>query len=377
VGNRTTRTADAAVTTYGYDAFSNRLETVTSPATIRVRGYSESGATVSYANGTGKVLQTALYDATDRLVKAAATRGGTLGKYAHNALGQRVAKRVDGVTTHFIYNLSGQLIAEHDEATGTWRRFYVRLDGMLLGGAKQGQPGTGAIHVDHLGTPQKITDIDGAVVWDAVYRPFGKTESIAGALTFNLRFPGQYYDAETKLHYNYFRDYDPKTGRYVESDPIGLGGGWNTYAYVGGNPVMRVDPRGLFKLDCPKCKWGSTISGKVEQQAKNACARVSAIITDEKLRKCIEKRCNDNGTIICTDVDCPKPKLAYNVSYKIFKLKIYSSKKINICVNNFPSNTNGFGMVAIHEFAHSCRWDHNEGKGVPGNNGKSNSMTGY
>ena len=59
------------------------------------------------------------------------------------------------------------------------------------------------------------------------------------------RYPGQYFDAESGLHYIYFRDYDPKTGRYIEPDPIGLAGGMNLYSYVGGNPLSRVDPYGL------------------------------------------------------------------------------------------------------------------------------------
>jgi RHS repeat-associated protein len=61
----------------------------------------------------------------------------------------------------------------------------------------------------------------------------------------NLRFAGQYYDAETGLHYNYYRYYDPQSGRYITSDPIGLEGGLNTYSYVGNNPVFDIDPLGL------------------------------------------------------------------------------------------------------------------------------------
>ena len=67
------------------------------------------------------------------------------------------------------------------------------------------------------------------------------------SVTVNLRLPGQYYDAETGLHYNVFRDYDPSLGRYLESDPIGLDGGLNTYAYVEGNPLLYIDPLGLTR----------------------------------------------------------------------------------------------------------------------------------
>ena len=80
--------------------------------------------------------------------------------------------------------------------------------------------------------------------------PFGNTvpdenPSSLGAFEFSLRFPGQYADRETNLNYNYFRDYDPMLGRYGQSDPVGLKGGLNTYAYVTGNPVVLTDPFGL------------------------------------------------------------------------------------------------------------------------------------
>ena len=100
-------------------------------------------------------------------------------------------------------------------------------------------------HNDHLGTPQVLTDEDQNVVWQGRYDPFGKVEETVALVEQNLRFPGQYLDRETGQHYNYFRDYDPTTGRYVESDPIGLEGGINTYSYVSANPLIFIDPDGL------------------------------------------------------------------------------------------------------------------------------------
>ncbi|WP_162172812.1 RHS repeat-associated core domain-containing protein, partial [Snodgrassella communis] len=101
---------------------------------------------------------------------------------------------------------------------------------------------------DHLGTPQLAINSTGEQSWKINSDAFGNSELDANnQITMNLRFPGQYYDAETGLSYNYFRDYDAKTGRYIESDPIGLAGGINTYGYVGGNPIEFIDPFGLAK----------------------------------------------------------------------------------------------------------------------------------
>ncbi len=107
------------------------------------------------------------------------------------------------------------------------------------------------VHPDNLGTPRMITrPTDNAIVWRwDNNEPFGvgaANESVSGTtFKYNLRFPGQYYDWETGTHYNYFRDYDPSIGRYIESDPIGLGGGTNTYGYVLANPIAFADPLGL------------------------------------------------------------------------------------------------------------------------------------
>jgi RHS repeat-associated protein len=110
------------------------------------------------------------------------------------------------------------------------------------------------IHGDNLGTPYFVTDLDGTIVWSATYLPFGEAsvnEDPDGDgldYTLNKRFPGQYFDVETGLHYNYFRDYDSQVGRYLESDPIGLAGGLNTYVYVAANPITGFDPLGLFQM---------------------------------------------------------------------------------------------------------------------------------
>ncbi len=114
------------------------------------------------------------------------------------------------------------------------------------------------MHVDQVVNPQKLTDGSGLVVWDRVADPFGVEIAATGSLTQRLRFPGQYADDETDLFQNWNRDYDPSLGRYVQSDPIGLLGGINTYAYVEGNPLKFVDPKGLQQnkrfRDCDKAE---------------------------------------------------------------------------------------------------------------------------
>ena len=108
------------------------------------------------------------------------------------------------------------------------------------------------IHPDHLNSPRRIYDQSQQLVWAWEQgEPFGNdvpngNPSGLGAVDFPLRFPGQYFDRETGLAYNMARDYSPEIGRYIESDPIGLRGDLNTYAYVGGNPVSFTDPRGLI-----------------------------------------------------------------------------------------------------------------------------------
>jgi RHS repeat-associated protein len=120
------------------------------------------------------------------------------------------------------------------------------------------------VHSDHLGTPRLITDTDKKPVWQWPYSAFGNNQTSA-ALTqtvlangqtmlksskavveVNLRFPGQYFDSESGLNQNWNREYNARLGRYIQSDPIGLEGGINTFGYVDGNPLSAIDPTGEF-----------------------------------------------------------------------------------------------------------------------------------
>lgn len=137
------------------------------------------------------------------------------------------------------------------------------------------------IHNTQIGAPELVTDSDQNVVWKAAYDPYGKAEILESQIEQNIRLPGQYFDAETGNHYNFFRDYSSSTGRYMQSDPIGLAGGLATYQYAKGNPVVFLDPFGLsaltiryqdgaeVKIDNPN---GSSL---IEQLTKSANGSIS------------------------------------------------------------------------------------------------------
>lgn len=109
------------------------------------------------------------------------------------------------------------------------------------------------IHTDHLNTPRVIVNSSNTTIWrwDSVHAfganiPFEDPDNNGQLFEYNPRFPGQYFDKETNLHYNYFRYYEPETGRYISPDPIGLAGGLNIYGYVEQNPLSFIDPLGLY-----------------------------------------------------------------------------------------------------------------------------------
>ncbi|HTP26246.1 MAG TPA: RHS repeat-associated core domain-containing protein, partial [Anaeromyxobacteraceae bacterium] len=189
---------------------------------------------------------TYVYDGRGRMKSAGTTT------YAINGLGQRVKKN-NGSDLFFAYDEAGHLIGEYD-STGAPIEETVWLGDLPVAVIKPKTPsGFDAFYIwtDNLGTPRQITDTTNQSRWEWPNAdPFGNNQpnenpASLGAFNYNLRFPGQYYDAEKASNYNYFRDYDPGIGRYVESDPIGLGGGYNTYSYVASSPLRFADFLGL------------------------------------------------------------------------------------------------------------------------------------
>lgn len=234
IGNRLTKTQDGVTESYTYSSTSHRLDSVGSTNLT----YDAAGNTLTKGD------LTFTYNQVGRL--ATASKTGMNASYTYNAQGQRVKKTVDDgtttVTTLYHYDQGGQLIAETD-GQGSVRKEYLYLDGMRIATVDSGT--LYYVHTDHLGAPLALTDSSGTVQWKGSYDPYGNVTVEVNNLDQTQRFPGQRYSAETGLHYNYFRDYDPEIGRYLQSDPIELNGGINTYGYVSGNPANYVDPLGL------------------------------------------------------------------------------------------------------------------------------------
>jgi RHS repeat-associated protein len=183
------------------------------------------------------------------------------------------------------------------------------------------------ILTDHLGSPIEVHDMSGALLWTWYSDAFGTTlpdedpGHTGKRFTLNVRFPGQYYDAESGLHYNGQRYYAPTLGRYISSDPIGLAGGINTYAYVGGDPLRHSDSLGLDR-DC----------GPGKKPDVNRICR--PFPEDQNLAICVTGECSsglkptipDNRSIaeidqsgcefVCTNLTGPTP-LPFGYSLKI------------------------------------------------------------
>ena len=232
--------------TKGAATTNHRLQSVASIA----RGYDDSGNTTSMG-GTAKTFE---YNQAGRLSVVRAN-GTQTASYLYNGGGERVRRIAGGQTTLTLYGDAGQWLGDYD-ATGQPLQQAIWFDDLpvgLLTGASANLT-LHYIEADALGTPRVVIDptrnvavwrwgLDGEAFGDSA--PDQDPDNDGIAFVFDMRFPGQRYDSASGLNYNYYRDYDPATGRYVQSDPIGLAGGISTYGYVRGNSLTRIDLLGL------------------------------------------------------------------------------------------------------------------------------------
>lgn len=263
-----------------YDKLGNRLSETRGTSAARTLVYdAKSSRLLSTPEGryrydsTGNPIQAGgreyIFDGAGRL-RAVYEKDEMSALYTYNSRGQRIAKTVPvkGRPSSTLYLYEGdRLIAEADE-TGTITKQYLYLEhrpvAVLIGRDIY------FVHTDHLGTPLRVTDENADLAWKAEYEPFGAARISTAKITFNLRFPGQYFDPETGQHYNQFRYYQPDTGRYLTSDPLGVIAGDNPYRYAGSSPVMRMDPLGLYDeaVHYYMTYFLAVVAGLPERQAK-------------------------------------------------------------------------------------------------------------
>jgi RHS repeat-associated protein len=261
------------------------------PSSNRITGMTENAAalrTYTY-DGAGNIItdvrpgESYAYTYNKRNRLASVTRNAAAyATYGYNALEQLTTRTTTAAggptgTIAYVYDLDGHLMVEADSATGATLREYIWLPSndnrITTAGGRMGEtlglaslaandnappdlplaivdtvnttPTLLMVHSDHLGRPTRLTDATKTTVWQAVYKPWGETQSISGTRTNNLRLPGQYFQIETNLAYNWHRHYDPVTGRYTQPDPLRFVDGPSVYAYAGSSPWVRTDREGL------------------------------------------------------------------------------------------------------------------------------------
>ena len=293
-GDRTSKQIGAgAAQTYTYQPGTHRLAATGSAA----RSYDANGNTTGMPDVSAYPF---VYDDANRLTRV--STGDPEDRldynYAHNGLGQRTTKWLPDAGMNTVYDEAGLRLSDmrwtldcsgsglngsgsgvsdtrskpgsasaESAAFGAAKTCvripdgsddYIYLDGLPIAllryTADNATPQLSYLETDHLGTPRVAVDAATQAIqwkWDLLTTAFGDHPATvpAGGFALNLRYPGQYFDAETGLHYNYFRDYDPKTARYIEADPIGLRGGPGRYAYSGARPMNAIDLFGLNWCD--------------------------------------------------------------------------------------------------------------------------------
>lgn len=284
-GDRTLFQNSAGTQAYIYLAGTHRLRKVGDV----YRWYDAAGNTTSI----GGNAQEYSYNAAGRMENARQNNVVVM-NYRYNGKGERVHQflTTTGTTqTYTVYDEAGHWIGDYD-STGATIQQAIWLDDLsvgLLAGASTSQK-LDYVEADALGTPRAVIDPARNVAiwsWDLKSEAFGNSppnqdpDGDSSTFVFNLRFPGQQYDSAANLNYNYLRDYDSISGRYLESDPIGIKSGISTFVYVDASPLSNVDPTGLMSQSGPKDDFSRLA----------ALAKSSAFA---KLQKCNLGECENN-----------------------------------------------------------------------------------
>lgn len=341
-GNRTQQrkqagAAPAESIDYGIAATSNRLAS-RSGGISETRSYDAVGNTTAWRADAGDFAGqrlTSTYSGRNRLVaveRADAGGSAVVARYAYNAFGERIAKWTGAAAAiagsapsqQFAYDNDGRLLGRYSGNGGLIGE-YVWLDDTPIAviapaSAPQGGqsiPASGSapavqvyfVHPDHLDTPRVVLNADNQPVWRWESAPFGDTAadpnpSGLGSFDYTLRFPGQQYDAETGQHYNYFRDYEASTGKYGQSDPLGVFGDISPYVYAQSDSVLQSDTFGLISTGgLRRAQNRDYQNNKPSNAGKtcNYCQSKDADTTDHvvSIRRCLD--CVEAGKISIDD----------------------------------------------------------------------------
>ncbi|MDA8449214.1 hypothetical protein M4R23_07295 [Acidovorax sp. GBBC 3332] len=316
-GNRLSAKVNTSTQTYSYPTTSHRLGSVAGTA----RSYDAAGNTTAIG---GTAVQY-VYGANGRLSQVN-RNGAKVANYAYNGRGEQV-RRVGSTSTYTLYDESGHWLGDYDN-NGAVVQQAIWLDDLPVG--VLAKTTLRYVQPDHLGTPRAVIDPVRDVAiwrWDLKGEAFGATapdqdpDKDGTVFVFDMRFPGQRYDALSGLNQNYFRDYEPGTGRYVQSDPLGLTAGASTYAYVSARPLQGVDSLGLaddfyLPTEVPETPELQAVRSRLQGLANRAEATVDATCGLRCALPWIR------GTLIhsefkrLVDTTCPASDYATEVSYK-------------------------------------------------------------